>query len=62
MCRFSQIVVLQNKIDTKGRESANSEKHAAFTRYEASQEAAYLVVSKVAKAILAGQVPAVAGR
>jgi len=37
--------------------SANSEKHAAFTGYEASLEAAYMVGSQVAKAILAGQEP-----
>jgi purine nucleoside permease len=38
-------------------ESANSEKHAAFTGYEASLEAAYQVGSTVAKAILKGDVP-----
>ena len=40
--------------------SANSEKHAAFTGYEASLEAAYAVGSRAAKAILAGEAPAVA--
>jgi purine nucleoside permease len=39
-------------------QSANSEKHAAFTGYEASLEAAYAVGSKVAKAIVAGDAPA----
>ncbi len=38
-------------------QSANSEKHAAFTGYEASLEAAYAVGSRVAKAILDGKVP-----
>lgn len=38
-------------------QSANSEKHAAFTGYEASLEAAYAVGSRVAKAILAGEAP-----
>jgi len=38
-------------------QSANSEKHAAFTGYEASLDAAYVVGGKVAKAILAGQAP-----
>ncbi|QNI37976.1 purine-nucleoside phosphorylase [Edaphobacter albus] len=41
-------------------QSANSEKHAAFTGYEASLEAAYEVGSRVAKAILAGEAPATA--
>jgi purine nucleoside permease len=40
-------------------QSANSEKHAAFTGYEASLEAAYAVGSRVAKAIVAGEAPAV---
>lgn len=39
-------------------QSANREKHAAFTGYEASLEAAYVVGSRVARAILAGQGPA----
>jgi purine nucleoside permease len=38
-------------------QSANSEKHAAFTGYEASLEAAYAVGGRVEKAILAGQAP-----
>jgi purine nucleoside permease len=38
--------------------SANREKHAAFTGYDASLEAAYAVGSRVAEAILAGQAPA----
>jgi len=38
-------------------QSANSEKHAAFTGYEASLESAYMVGSRVAKAILAGEAP-----
>jgi purine nucleoside permease len=40
-------------------QSANGEKHAAFTGYEASLEAAYSVGSRVAKAVLAGQAPPV---
>ena len=38
-------------------QSANGEQHAAYTGYDASLEAAYRVGSRVAKAILAGQVP-----
>lgn len=38
-------------------QSANSEKHAAFTGYAMSLEAAYRVGSKVTKAILAGNEP-----
>jgi purine nucleoside permease len=41
-------------------QSANSEKHAAFTGYKASLETAYAVGSRVAKAILAGEAPAAA--
>jgi len=44
-------------VDMTAEQSANSEKHAAFTGYEASLEAAYAVGSKVVKAILAGQEP-----
>jgi purine nucleoside permease len=43
--------------DMTAEQSANSEKHAAFTGYEASLEAAYIVGSRVAKAILEGQEP-----
>lgn len=43
--------------DMTAERSANSEKHAAFTGYDASLESAYAVGSKVAKAILAGEVP-----
>ncbi|WP_260704841.1 purine-nucleoside phosphorylase [Edaphobacter flagellatus] len=39
-------------------QSANGEKHAAFTGYAMSLEAAYRVGSKVTKAILAGNEPA----
>jgi purine nucleoside permease len=38
-------------------QSANSEKHAAYTGYEASLEAAYMVGSRIAKTILAGREP-----
>ncbi|MDE1177174.1 MAG: purine nucleoside permease [Edaphobacter sp.] len=38
-------------------QSANSEKHAAFTGYDASLESAYRVGSRVAKEILAGRLP-----
>ncbi|HEY6374970.1 MAG TPA: purine nucleoside permease [Edaphobacter sp.] len=43
--------------DMTAEQSANSEKHAAFTGYDASLEAAYSVGSRVAKAILADQEP-----
>ncbi|HEY6412111.1 MAG TPA: purine nucleoside permease [Edaphobacter sp.] len=43
--------------DMTAEQSANSEKHAAFTGYEASLESAYAVGSKVAKAILEGRTP-----
>lgn len=45
-------------IGVTAEQSANSEKHAAFTGYEASLEAAYAVAGRVATAILAGQEPA----
>jgi len=43
--------------DMTAEESANSEKHAAFTGYEASLESAYAVGSRVVKAILSGHGP-----
>ena len=43
--------------DMTAEQSANSEKHAAFTGYEASLEAAYAVGSRVAKSILEGKEP-----
>ena len=39
-------------------QSVNSEKHAAFTGYDASLESAYAVGSRVARAIVAGKAPA----
>jgi len=38
-------------------ESANSEKHAAYSGYQASLESAYAVGSRVVKAILGGHGP-----
>jgi purine nucleoside permease len=44
--------------DMTAEQSANSEKHAAFTGYDASLESAYLVGSRVVKEIMAGRVAA----
>ncbi|HEY8996864.1 MAG TPA: purine nucleoside permease [Edaphobacter sp.] len=48
--------------DMTAEQSANSERHAAFTGYEASLESAYMVGSRVVKEILAGRVPGAAAR
>ena len=40
--------------DETAEQSANGEKHGAYTAYEPSLESAYLVGSRVVKALIAG--------